>query len=191
MARAAPLELVRTRIQAARPGEAAGCNGVASGLAAALPEGPASAGPLGRARMLWRGTAATLARDVPFSALYWAGLEPLRRGLTCSDPVAAADPWAVARVNMTAGAAAGALAATATTPFDVVKTRMQLAHSQLGAARAGWAAQPRGSTTLASLRAAALQGGLFVGAAPRAMRAAPACSIVLASYELLKLEHFL
>ena len=42
---------------------------------------------------------------------------------------------------------------------------------------------------LETLRAVAREGGaraLFVGVGPRALRAAPACAIVLASYEALK-----
>lgn len=60
---------------------------------------------------------------------------------------------------------------------DVVKTRMQLAEG-------------RSEGLLATLRTVASQQGLrglFGGVTPRAMKAAPACAIVLASYECMKL----
>lgn len=60
---------------------------------------------------------------------------------------------------------------------DVVKTRMQLHEGR-----------PQGM--LATLQeVAGRQGvrGLFAGVTPRAMKAAPACAIVLASYECMKL----
>lgn len=40
-------------------------------------------------RRLWLGVGAQLARDVPFSALYWSMVEPIRRGLLAvsEDPV--------------------------------------------------------------------------------------------------------
>ena len=202
---AAPLELVRTRAQAA-PGGAGGPppRGVAAGLAAVLASEPGAA-PL----RLWRGCGATLARDVPFSAIYWAILEPLRAallddaaarraalaaadgddaaalGAACA---AAAGPCGrpagdVLRASVVAGGAAGAIAAAVTTPLDVAKTLVQLSPPPGAAGGA-----PR-DTLLATLRrVAATQGvgGLFVGAVPRSLRAAPACAIVLASYELLQ-----
>ena len=60
---------------------------------------------------------------------------------------------------------------------DVVKTRMQLD-------------KERSLGTLRTLqRIARTEGvrGLFTGVTPRAMKATPACAIVLASYEFMKL----
>ena len=127
-----------------------------------------------RVRTLWTGVGATLARDVPFSALYWGVLEPIR-GRILRDPqqVSASE---IAFANLTAGAIAGGAAAAITTPLDVVKTRAQLS---------GKESKP----ILRSLRELAAQGGvrsLFTGVGPRAARAAPACAIVVASYEVLK-----
>ena len=127
-----------------------------------------------RVRMLWTGVGATLARDVPFSALYWGLLEPIR-GRLLRDPqqVPASE---IAFANLTAGAIAGGAAAAITTPLDVVKTRAQLS---------GKESKP----ILRSLRELAAEGGvrsLFTGVGPRAARAAPACAIVVASYEVLK-----
>ena len=201
---AAPLELVRTRAQAA-PGGAGGPppRGVAAGLAAVLASEP---GPGSAALRLWRGCSATLARDVPFSAIYWTILEPLRAELLADasrrraarDAADGADAAAldaacaaagpcgrnagdVLRASVVAGGVAGALAAAVTTPLDVAKTLLQLPPAP-GA--------PRKRDTLAATlrRVAATQGvgGLFVGALPRALRAAPACAIVLASYEVLQ-----
>ena len=62
---AAPLELLRTRMQAAPAGGAAG--GAAGGVGGALRAVVAEEGVLA----LWRGLSATLLRDVPFSCLYW------------------------------------------------------------------------------------------------------------------------
>ncbi len=39
----------------------------------------AGAGVRGRVAALWTGVGATLARDVPFSAIYWQLLEPIRQ----------------------------------------------------------------------------------------------------------------
>jgi hypothetical protein len=68
---------------------------------------------------------ATLARDVPFSAIYWSSLEPIRRALLPPDAGRASHAqiiWA----NFAAGTVGGGLAAAVTTPLDVVKTRTQV-----------------------------------------------------------------
>ncbi|KAF5835972.1 mitochondrial carrier domain-containing protein [Dunaliella salina] len=86
-------------------------------------------------------------------------------------------------VNLTAGSAAGAAAAAATTPFDVVKTRIQTAtRSAEGDVKAV-------VSPLNVMKQVYNEGGvagLFVGLGPRAVRCAPACAIVVACYELFK-----
>ncbi|KAL5993536.1 hypothetical protein ACLOJK_014461 [Asimina triloba] len=76
-------------------------------------------------RILWTGVGAQLARDVPFSAICWSTLEPIRRklfGLVGEEANAAT----VLGANFSAGFVAGSLAAAATCPLDVAKTRRQI-----------------------------------------------------------------
>ena len=72
---------------------------------------------------------ATLARDVPFSALYWSGLEPIRRAMLPSN--ARPSQAQIMTANFVAGTVGGGLAAAVTTPLDVVKTRLQVAHHSM------------------------------------------------------------
>ena len=200
---------MRTRAQASpHPGPGGGApppRGVIAGVSAAL-----AAEPNGSWLRLWRGCGATLARDVPFSAIYWATLEPLRAALlrSSADDAAAATVAAVRaagfeappappssspsrrdllRVNVLAGGLAGGFAGAVTTPLDVAKTQLQL-HPLTDGGPAGASASTRATLVGTLRRVATTQGvgGLFVGVVPRVMRAAPACAIVLASYELLK-----
>ena len=67
---------------------------------------------------------ATLARDVPFSALYWSGLEPIRRAMLPSNT--RPSQAQIMTANFVAGTVGGGLAAAVTTPLDVVKTRLQV-----------------------------------------------------------------
>jgi solute carrier family 25 protein 39/40 len=188
---------------------------------------------------------------VPFTALYWCALEPLRSRLLSYSLVQRSVPFQVdeklpskpptsrvenassrvedapdvseapptSRVlwaNLIAGSVSGALAAAATTPFDVVKTRLQTmpmnSEAGLSAAAAPLAPEIRHH----SCRSASIRGpgsalhvlptpvrgstigmlrdiyqsegarGLFAGVGPRVARAAPACAIVIATYEVLK-----
>jgi hypothetical protein len=125
---------------------------------------------------LWTGGGATLARDVPFSALYWLGVEPIRDALLVGREQTELQ---VLVANLSAGGASGWLAAAVTTPLDVVKTRKQLTEG------------PHPSTLGMIRRIAAQEGwqALFSGVGPRAAKAAPACAIVLSAYELLKHMH--
>eukprot|EP00887_Chlorella_sp_A99_P001832 scaffold19.g1832.t1 len=190
----APFEYVRTRMQAGHlapggAGGAAGARGAAAAAAAAggepasacsghrflhhLPSPAVAGGRLAAVRALWTGVGATLARDVPFSALYWGLVEPMRGALLPRPP---RSEWEVLAANAAAGAGAGALAGAATTPLDVVKTRAQLLTGQ-------------SHPVLGSLRSiASREGGraLFRGWSARAAKAAPACAIVLSSYEVIK-----
>ena len=302
----APLELTRTRQQAASssvPPVIASGGSPNGGLIRSLLRGNL---PLGSSVIgMWTGVGATLARDVPFTAIYWCLVEPIRAHLLhrpsapyfsnagspplggagrldvstmdeedtrqCwrahnelvdseaggpSDPVSGVEcnhspPPSVSSLsssvptlpttsrvfwaNMIAGSVSGALAAAATTPFDVVKTRLQtmsmssmsgrlhhitdtaaaLARSKQTAGldccnavftsilscgnssssvlpRSGMVAPlQRPPTTMVSMivdiwRSEGIR-GLFAGVGPRAARAAPACAIVISTYEVLKM----
>lgn len=104
-------------------------------------------------RVLWTGLGAQLARDVPFSAICWSTLEPVRacychvyRIFACilsknfdirssllqvrrrllSYVGDEANAVSVLGTNFSAGFVAGSLAAAATCPLDVAKTRRQI-----------------------------------------------------------------
>lgn len=134
-----------------------------------------------RISSLWRGVGASLSKDVPFAGLYWTLLEPSRAWLDSHAQIShgssSIDMHTLA-VNALAGSAAGAAASAVTTPFDVVKTRLQTRDAQL--ARSG---------TLQCLVDVAKTGGvrgLFSGWGPRTLRTAAAYSILMSSYEICK-----
>ncbi|POW09481.1 hypothetical protein PSHT_09112 [Puccinia striiformis] len=80
-------------------------------------------------RSLYAGLPATLWRDVPFSGIYWSSYEAVRRilsgGLGFGEADHRASVHQLALQSFCAGSLSGALAATLTNPFDVVKTRRQ------------------------------------------------------------------
>lgn len=245
----APLDLIRTRQQA---GPLAGPAAAPPPLPQAAPAaaaGPAAAGAQSVAQTMpgsrvaqsaaslvrglprmWAGFGATLARDVPFSALYWGMVEPLRAVLLlqlqaqgqgqgqqqrhASQQAHLHVPPSDAQLlvaNLVAGSLAGAVAAAATTPFDVIKTRLQIQGAAAGTgASSELATASATASTSAGAGAASPWGqhhhhhqrsiggmarqvlaesgwrGLWVGTVPRAARCAPACALVIAGYELLK-----
>ncbi|XP_028782625.1 mitochondrial substrate carrier family protein C-like [Neltuma alba] len=122
-------------------------------------------------RGFFRGTGATLCREVPF---YVAGMalyaeskkavqQVLRREL---------EPWETIAV----GALSGGLAAVVTTPFDVMKTRMMTAQGRSV------------SMTLVAFSILRHEGplGLFKGAVPRFFWIAPLGAMNFAGYELAR-----
>ena len=62
------------------------------------------------------GLGATLARDVPFSAVYWGALEPIRNSIIPAGPDAS-PPSRVAVANLASGAIGGAIASALTQPL--------------------------------------------------------------------------
>lgn len=70
---------------------------------------------------MYKGTLATLARDVPFSILFFSMVSALKNMASPSDgsPVPLSATFG-------SGIVAGAVAAAAVTPMDVVKTRLQV-----------------------------------------------------------------
>lgn len=194
----APFELVRVRIQAAVRSPAispagygiAGAKSPGSGGSSFPSKGVGNASrflqhlPMldntskTRAlRSLWTGVGATLARDVPFSGLYWAMVEPIRTNIL--PPTGATSEMEVMMANVAAGGISGGVSGAITTPLDVVKTRTQL---KMGTDH----------PVLRSLSSIMKQEGitgLYSGWSARAAKAAPACAIVLSAYEMLKFYH--
>ncbi|XP_062489813.1 probable mitochondrial glutathione transporter SLC25A39 isoform X1 [Pezoporus occidentalis] len=131
---------------------------------------------------LWRGWGPTVLRDVPFSALYWFNYELVRDWL-CRNA------WldeAMFMISFISGAISGTVAAVLTLPFDVVKTQRQieLGHSEVHPV----AASKPSSTWLLMQRIRAESGtrGLFAGFLPRVIKVAPACAIMISTYEFGK-----
>ncbi|XP_032852579.2 solute carrier family 25 member 39 isoform X1 [Tyto alba] len=131
---------------------------------------------------LWRGWGPTVLRDVPFSALYWFNYELVKEWL-CRQ---ARLDEATFMISFASGAVSGTVAAVLTLPFDVVKTQRQI---ELGDSEVHpVAASKPSSTWLLMQRIHAESGtrGLFAGFLPRVIKVAPACAIMISTYEFGK-----
>ena len=159
---------------------------------------------------LWRGLTLTMWRDVPFSGIYWWGYEATRNALTdmrdqshgrTLDPQRSRTRLrsrSQSRENHTAtfvdsfvaGAVSGAVAAIVTTPFDVGKTRQQVSKHDFAPSsskpkhfRPEERSMPRFLYHI--FRTEGIP-GLFRGWAARCLKVAPACAIMISSYEVGK-----
>ncbi|GJN16413.1 hypothetical protein PR202_gb03398 [Eleusine coracana subsp. coracana] len=174
-----PIELARTRMQAYKefrpgvkpPGMWKTMVGVLSPLAS-------SSQNVQNYRALWTGVGAQLARDVPFSAICWSTLEPIRRKLL--GLVEEGNAASVVGANFAAGFVAGSLAAGATCPLDVAKTRRQIEKDTEKAMRMTT------RQTLTEIWSSGGLKGLFTGVGPRVARAGPSVGIVISCYEVVK-----
>ncbi|XP_010544792.1 PREDICTED: mitochondrial carrier protein MTM1 isoform X2 [Tarenaya hassleriana] len=177
-----PIELARTRMQAFKETQRdVKLPGVWKTLVEVVNpvKGPNNLQNLQGYRLLWTGLGAQLARDVPFSAICWSILEPSRRKILSfmgEEPKATS----ILGANFAGGFVAGAVAAAATCPLDVAKTRRQIEKDPDRALR---------MTTRQTLREIWRDGGirgLFTGIGPRVGRAGPSVAIVVSFYEVVK-----
>nr|XP_002129093.1 solute carrier family 25 member 40-like [Ciona intestinalis] len=126
---------------------------------------------------LWRGWSATMLRDVPFSMMYWYMYEELKTRVNTSS---------LFLQSFISGFCAGTTAAIVTLPLDVVKTSRQI---KLGEKEMLGLNGNGSVTTLGIMRNIINTSGtrgLFVGLLPRCAKIAPACAIMISSYELGK-----
>ncbi|XP_038682644.1 mitochondrial carrier protein MTM1-like isoform X2 [Tripterygium wilfordii] len=177
-----PVELARTRMQAFKetkngvkpPGVLKTLHRVINPL-----RSTSNSQNLQSYRILWTGLGAQLARDVPFSAICWSTLEPIRRTILAvvgDEPRGAS----ILGANFAAGFVAGCLAAAATCPLDVAKTRRQIEKDPARALK-----MTTRETLLEIWRDGGLK-GLFTGIGPRVSRAGPSVGIVVSFYEVVK-----
>ncbi|XP_020252503.1 mitochondrial carrier protein MTM1, partial [Asparagus officinalis] len=177
-----PIELARTRMQAFKelrdgvkpPGIIKTLGGVLSPVSSTVSQQSAQS-----YRFLWMGVGAQLARDVPFSAICWSTLEPIRRRLLTlvGEEGNAAS---ILGANFSAGFVAGSIAAAATCPLDVAKTRRQIEKDPEKALK-----MTTRQTLVQIWRDGRLK-GLFTGVGPRVGRAGPSVGIVVSFYEVVK-----
>ncbi|PIO40398.1 hypothetical protein AB205_0039590 [Aquarana catesbeiana] len=131
---------------------------------------------------LWKGWGPTVLRDVPFSAMYWYNYELGKKWL-CQRYNKLEPTFTI---SFTAGAMSGSIAAVVTLPFDVVKTRRQV---ELGELESLKNSPKRSSSTWKIMyRIISENGfqGLFAGLIPRLIKIAPACAIMISTYEFGK-----
>ncbi|XP_052375100.1 probable mitochondrial glutathione transporter SLC25A39 isoform X2 [Oncorhynchus keta] len=165
-----PLELVRTKMQSRKL--------TYSELRVCIRSSVAQDGWLS----LWRGWGPTVLRDVPFSALYWFNYELVKVQLCDQYNVS----QATFSISFTAGAISGAVAAIVTLPFDVVKTRRQI---QLGEMETLGVPVKNLTSTWHIMRGIWAESGyrgLFAGFLPRVIKVAPACAVMISTYEFGK-----
>lgn len=163
-----PLELIRTNLQSTPPSP-----GTPHTLRSTLSSIAALARTHGTIH-LWRGLGTTLWRDVPFSGLYWAGYESIKRHLNRRGHEGAG-------VSFASGATSGTLAALLTSPFDVLKTRKQ---SLLMSSAIGGSGAAGTLTVLKEIVRSEGVSALYAGLVPRITKIAPACGIMIACFEV-------
>lgn len=156
-----PIEMVRTKLQSRRSFRY-------SEILSVLRTGVRTEG----AASLWRGMGPTLLRDVPFSALYWVSYEYVK----------SRNPDPSFATTFVGGAVSGTFAAMCTTPFDVIKTHKQM---EVGELKGAALKQQTRSTFKLLVILCRKQGfaSLFTGIGARLAKIAPACAIMISSYE--------
>jgi len=127
-------------------------------------------------RGLWSGYTATLLRDVPFSALYWPLYEHTKL-------LFGYDSFFV---NFVSGAVAGSVASTVTLPFDVIKTTKQIEIGERDIMQVQRAVMRSNNQIVRDILKEQGFKGLFSGLTPRILKVAPACAIMISSYEYFK-----
>ncbi|XP_076897203.1 mitochondrial carrier protein MTM1-like [Bidens hawaiensis] len=177
-----PVELARTRMQAFKDGkQGTKLPGVLKTLVGVYVDTGTKTlhFSFSNFRLLWTGLGAQLSRDVPFSAVCWATLEPIRRGLLrmSGDESNAAT---IIGANFAAGFVAGSLAGATTCPLDVAKTRRQIEKDRVRALT-----MTTRQTLVEIWRDGGIK-GLFTGVGPRVARAGPSVGIVVSFYEVVK-----
>nr|XP_020640791.1 solute carrier family 25 member 40 [Pogona vitticeps]XP_020640792.1 solute carrier family 25 member 40 [Pogona vitticeps] len=161
-----PVEMIRTRMQSQRL--------TYKQLLACISSSITKNGWLS----LWKGWGPTVLRDVPFSALYWYNYESFKKTLCKEADIH--EPTVL--ITFSSGAAAGCIAATLTLPFDVVKTHKQ---TELWETDITQSSQKSAPLWRIMKRIVAENGftGLFTGIIPRLTKIAPACAIMISTYE--------
>lgn len=133
---------------------------------------------------LFRGLPPTIMRDTPFSSIYWTCYETFKKFQNLQQPDMLQ--------SFIGGALSGSLAAIATCPFDVIKTHQQIEFGEKFI-------YPNGNgngtkkkkltsmkTTMTNIIKASGYRGFFAGLAPRLFKVAPACAIMISTYEVGK-----
>ncbi|ODV85684.1 hypothetical protein CANARDRAFT_7062 [[Candida] arabinofermentans NRRL YB-2248] len=197
----APLELIKTRLQAVPSSSTSKSSDIMrmvlnNSLRDIQKKGVMS---------IFKGLQLTLWRDVPFSGIYWASYEYITYHLKNTPYFSATNTYVTGvskdedQLNtkiflrsFISGSLSGMLAAVFTNPFDVGKTRMQVGLEEkksLGTlSKASKLATEKQSMFkyLFSIYRNDGFGALYVGLIPRCMKIAPACAIMISTYELSK-----
>ncbi|KAE8151168.1 putative mitochondrial carrier protein [Aspergillus avenaceus] len=200
-----PIEMFRTRLQAT--------SGTGAGHFKATLEGLHNMTKTQGYSSLWRGLTLTMWRDVPFSGLYWWGYEEVKKQLietrkTARETLLSPGSSSVDHQqpheadspafldSFVAGAISGSVSAFITTPFDVGKTRQQVyQHMGEDALESQKGSMPKGSLppeqqTLPKFLMHIFReegaAGLFRGWVARCLKVAPACAIMISTYEVGK-----
>ncbi|KAJ2707286.1 mitochondrial aspartate-glutamate transporter agc1, partial [Coemansia spiralis] len=175
-----PMEIVKIQMQVAATHTVSATAGAPGGTAAAAIGAPGGVTAMGIVRELglrglYKGTAATLLRDVPFSLLFF----PLQAlfAQQAHRRMYGGDGKPATLCVLAGSTAAGVIAASVVTPADVIKTRLQSS------------SQPsppyRGLVDCAS-RILQTEGprAFFKGTVPRCLTTAPLFGIALMMYDL-------
>ncbi|XP_076455856.1 mitochondrial glutathione transporter SLC25A40-like [Babylonia areolata] len=164
-----PIELVRTKMQSEQLTYRAVAQSVSNTIRT---QGLLS---------MWKGLGPTLLRDVPFSALYWLCYESMKAEVLRLR----GSPELSFMESFTAGATAGTLAAVVTLPFDVIKTHRQV---ELGEQVLSGVKKSSSSTWVLIKKLYMREGfrAVFAGLVPRIIKVAPACAIMISTYEYCK-----
>ncbi|KAK6490779.1 solute carrier family 25 member 40 [Huso huso] len=120
---------------------------------------------------LWKGLGPTLLRDVPFSAMYWYNYEQGKKWLC--EKYGTREPTFM--ITFTSGAVSGSIAAIATLPFDVVTPRIHCVQMN-----------SRCCCKLKTISKLIIQFLSFAGFLPRLIKVAPACAVMISTYEIGK-----
>ncbi|RVE53542.1 hypothetical protein evm_001683 [Chilo suppressalis] len=163
-----PLELIRTKMQSK--------NLTYGEISSALQQVIRYEG----CRGLFRGLGSTLLRDVPFSGLYWTTFESTKRFFNRPD-----SEKNTFLFNFFCGSVAGSIAAFVTLPFDVIKTHQQIELGEKEIYTDGKTQQRASNMQDIARNIYRNHGfkGLFTGLLPRIFKVAPACAIMIATFE--------